>query len=238
MPLKDMLKRRSKLKDEEKPGTECATAPAEFTFMRTDTNTQEIISPPSFDGDDEPELPVDSTTNSEPHRSSKHFPNFRRSSNASTAPKPSNQGERRLSQRLHFRSASRTSSFGSVNVPTDLPDIENINEAGEEKEAEWEKRATILATGNPIAKPGATPTKPPTTAAVEAQLLEKGSQGNRPSVNRSISDARGDVGTEYLDNGWATLMWGNRKTFKKLSGYMRRVVCSRRRMIWQSYASS
>ena len=194
MPLKDMLKRRSKIEDDGKPVTEGATTSAEFTFMRTDTNTQEIISPPSFDGDDQADIQVDPLSNSEPRRSSKHFPSFRRSSNASTTSKASNQGERRLSQRLHFRSASRTSSFGSVNIPTDLPDIENINESGEEKEAEWEKRATILATGNPIAKPGATSTKPPTAAAVEARLNENGNQGNRPPVNRSISHARDDVG--------------------------------------------
>src|ERR1700760_2132865 len=50
MPFKDLLKKKDKAEahtpvEEDRPDT------PKFTFMRTDTNTQEIITPPTFYGD-------------------------------------------------------------------------------------------------------------------------------------------------------------------------------------------
>ena len=91
------------------------------------------------------------------------------------------QGEKRLSTRLHFGSHSRSSSAESINVPGDLPKIDDG--PGEEKEAQWEKRATILATGGVVAMQGRS-----------RDLSPAESNGtSRPTLSRSISDAKGDV---------------------------------------------
>ncbi|KAL8832137.1 MAG: hypothetical protein Q9191_000459 [Dirinaria sp. TL-2023a] len=181
MPLKDLLKKRDKITDDAGKGepSDPAHSPSEFTFMRTDTNTQELIQPPSFPGEDA--LP---TSNKERH-TSKLVSRFRSSSNASISSKTSNQGEKRLSQRLHLRSASRASSTSS-NIPEDLPAIEGNLDGSEEREAKWEERATILAKESPI-------TNHPTAAARDQTVL--GSRGNsegRPPLARNLSDAKGD----------------------------------------------
>lgn len=181
MPLKDLLKKRDKIKEnvEKEDVPALAPPPAEFTFMRSDTNTQELIQPPSFAEEDaaSPHLSQD-------HRSSKLVARFRSSSNASVASKASSKGEKRLSQRLHLRSSSRASSFSS-NIPEDLPSIE-VGEGGqEEKEAKWEERATILAKENPNINHS-------TAITVEKGRLGSSGDGGRPQTKRSISDAKGD----------------------------------------------
>lgn len=209
MPLRDLLKKRDKIREdgEGKHNPPPTQSPTEFTIMRSDTNTQELIQPPSFPEED---MPPDA---SHDNRSSKLVSRFRSSSNASTASKASGKGEKRLSQRLHLRSASRTSSVSSV-IPEDLPAIEDGAIGSEEKEAKWEERATILAKENP------------NTNCSTAVPMEKGdsrSRGNcqsRPQVIRNISDAKGDVGVGNLskrDRADTVI----RKPFKKQSGFMK-----------------
>lgn len=142
----------------------------EFTLMRTNTNSQEIIRPPSPISEGRPTLAADS-----PSPSRRPF-RFRSSSSVSTIPKDA-RSERRLSSLLHLRNNSRGSS---VNIPTDLPNIDETNKGQEEKEAQWEARATILAKENPNLKHNGT----------------DGPTGMRPVPNRSISNARGDVCTQ------------------------------------------
>lgn len=259
MTLKDLLKKRSHISN---PSTSSSTTassfenipPApereipEFTFIRTTTETEEIISPPSFPGDEPDPAPPAHTLfahkhrdkeNHKEHREDKHAqapetnlspkksrPNpFRKLSNASRkdsmdgspkkekrersntrtsdgaqeeveAPKitlPSRpKNERKLSERLHLR--SRTASSASVNLPEGLPDApaalpapavapgsveetkvkkerekekaqgrlssdgtkdDGVHKAETEaREAQWEKRATVLALGNPLAHDG------------------------------------------------------------------------------------
>ncbi|GAB7363767.1 hypothetical protein MBLNU230_g4335t1 [Neophaeotheca triangularis] len=75
------------------------------------------------------------------------------------------RGERRLSERLHIGSRNRSSSRASTSsqttsahLPQDLPDAPEPTapggiegkEASDHREAQWEKRATILAQGNPL----------------------------------------------------------------------------------------
>ena len=190
MPLKDLLKRKDKVReDDTAPLDSSAAETPEFIIMRSDTNTQEIIQAPSFTGDTEPTSP-----SGRPKVAKRHS-RFRAPSDSSISSRTSSPGEKRLSQRLHLRSHSRASSASSVNVPTDLPGIEDNVDGSEDREAKWEERATILAKANPNTRPGATPDEPPTTAAAMAEL-SLGYDWNgigRPPVKRALSDAQGDV---------------------------------------------
>jgi len=181
MPLKDLLKKRDRIKEdgENKQASAPEQSPTEFTFMRSDTNTQELIQPPSFPEEDTPPPSLE-------HHSSKFVSRFRSSSNASTTSKASSKGEKRLSHRFHLRSASRASSFSSI-IPEDLPSIEDGAIGSEEKEAKWEERATILAKENPI-------THHPTVVTMEKSGSRSlGNSESRPQITRNISDAKGDV---------------------------------------------
>lgn len=145
MPLLDLLKKKEKIKEDVTPSIlpapQSEPTAEGFTFLRSDTNTQELISPSSSKS----EATIPPAHNDE-HRLSSHFSRLRSSSNASTSSRASTKGDRRLSQRLHI---SRSSSRTSVNIPTNLPDIADVAVQGEEKEAQWEVRATILAKENP-----------------------------------------------------------------------------------------
>ena len=151
MTLKDLLKKKEKIHGNVVapivPASEQESSASEVTIMRSDTNIQELISPPTFASDN-------AAAHTDEHSTTKRFSGLRRSSNASTTSKRSSIGEKRLSQRLHLpHSRSRASSQSSVNVPADLPDIQDLSLESEEKEARWEERATILAKANPNTRP-------------------------------------------------------------------------------------
>lgn len=133
---------RKKQDSEDDGGASPATP--EFTFIRTDTFTQEVIRPPSFDGpaDRGSFLTAEPSPDAKQRRSLDVFRGSRsRSASASSARSSSGL---RFPQRLRL---SR-SPASSENVPADLPDIV-VPEGGEEDkegtELQWEKRATILA---------------------------------------------------------------------------------------------
>ncbi|TID17539.1 HCP-like protein [Venturia nashicola] len=138
MTLKDLMKKKDKIEAEPSSAQHLAT-PA-FTFIRTTTNTQEVIDPPTFPGD-QPTNP--------PQRSLSHRFRLRRQTSAAQLGdqhekldvRPKN--ERRLSERLHLGPRDRAASTSSVNIPADLPEI-----AGDGEDV-WEKRATLLAKSNP-----------------------------------------------------------------------------------------
>ena len=203
MTLKDILKKKEKIKEDV---TRSVVSPPDpdpiaegFTFLRSDTNTQELINPPSFTSE-----AAEPTPHKNEHRLSSHFARLRSSSNASTQSahsRTSPKSEKRLSQRLHLN-RSRTPSSSSVNVPADLPDIQDVAVQGEEKEAQWEERATMLAKGNPNNRPVSLDSKqkrvtsekkfyhdrvPQATSPDPAQGLS-----NRPGPTRSVSSAKGD----------------------------------------------
>jgi len=147
MTLKDLLKKKDKVKDEGlRPEPKDSLSPnpvPEFTFLRTTTTSEEVIAPPTYPGDRPPE-----------HE--KHHSRFRRHSNAAQATaqspdQPKSRSEKRLSEKLHIGSRSRTASTSSVNIPADLPDVGNDVAKTAEDEAKWEKRATLLAKG-PISR--------------------------------------------------------------------------------------
>ncbi|KAF1932468.1 uncharacterized protein M421DRAFT_417181 [Didymella exigua CBS 183.55] len=165
MPLKDLLKLKTKLKDEAASGA-AGKGPTlgvdvpEFQFFRTTTSTHEAIEPPSFPGDPtRAEAPLLSP------KDTRGFGRFRRSSNVSTT---SSAGSGRgsedaarpragtLSERFHL---SRSRSQSSVNVPDNLPDVGDAPVArNDEDEAKWEKRATMLVQRGPLAQSSAPPT--------------------------------------------------------------------------------
>lgn len=147
MTLKDLLKKKDKAQAESSSSQHLAPpeGPPAFTFMRTTTNTQEIIVPPTYPGDQPP-----------PQRSPSHrLGRFRRHSNASQTGEEGEKSDgqpksdRRLSERLHLGHRNRAASTSSVNIPADLPEIQ-----GEEGEDVWEKRATLLAKSNPYTPDG------------------------------------------------------------------------------------
>ncbi|KAL2037684.1 hypothetical protein N7G274_009629 [Stereocaulon virgatum] len=198
MPLKDLLKKKDKIRDDVTPSIvpapELPPNPPDFTIMRSDTHTQEIISPPSFASNNTPSAKDNSIT--------KRLSRLRSASNASTSSNKSTpSGEKRLSQRLHLSHGSRASSQGSINVPADLPDIKDLSLEGEEKEAQWEERATILAQVRPHSRP-ISQNEHVSRPVTPDGMLKEPLQGQSPkhlgdrtrphAGTRSISSARAD----------------------------------------------
>ncbi|KAL6720689.1 hypothetical protein ACLMJK_002614 [Lecanora helva] len=187
MTLKDLLKKKEKVKEDvtlaiaEPPPRE--ESPPPFTIIRSDTNTQELIRPPTFASEAPPE-PAE-----HPH-APKRFSRLRSASNVSTSSRASSKGdksEKRLSQRLHIRSHSRASSQNSVNVPSDLPDIQDLSIEAGDREAKWEERATILANSNPNARPLSQEGHHSRPVTPISNTPEP-----RPDLTRSISSAQAD----------------------------------------------
>ncbi|QSS65763.1 hypothetical protein I7I51_06612 [Histoplasma capsulatum] len=187
MALKDLLKKKDKIKDDHTqqvqqhqqpqrfyqqepfspPPPPPPPNPPEFKFFRSDTYTTESIQPPGqhqaqADSHSHPFHPEsqsrsESPTSSNPSSSSRSpFSRLHRLSNVSSAgasenspsqelsPAQSEKRERRLSQRLHLNRASRSASTSSVNLPSHLPQIAPDTGDAQDREAQWEKRATIM----------------------------------------------------------------------------------------------
>ncbi|KIW99617.1 uncharacterized protein Z518_11030 [Rhinocladiella mackenziei CBS 650.93] len=180
MPLKDFLKKKEKIDDTATPLPPPLPQAHEFTFVRTDTNTEEFIRPPAY----EDEREVSAATR-------RSFGRFRKSvspaASDSSSPEKEKKEHRRISQRLHL-SKDRSASTSSVNLPSDLPAIEDAYiESGDrqEKEAKWEERATILASKSPVI-----PARPLTG---DLENLHLGSPAPSPSRPRSINDPDSDI---------------------------------------------
>lgn len=186
MPLRDLLRKRDKLNNAASPPQPLPQA-EEFTFVRTDTHTQEYIEPPAFENERATPPPEPRT----PSATRRSFGRLRKSVSPSASDTSSPEKERkehkRLSQRLHL-SRGRTASTASVNLPPDLPDLDNTyKESGDrqEKEAKWEELATMLASKNP-----AVPARPETGERQNSDLIPPTSSPSRP---RSINDPNSDV---------------------------------------------
>ncbi|KAF1360551.1 HCP-like protein [Lizonia empirigonia] len=181
MPLKDLLKKKDKIRDEgatssEKNGPTLSPDVPEFQFFRTTTSTHEAIEPPSFPGD-----PTRSEAPLLSPKDTRGFGRFRRHSNG-------RQRSGTLSERLHF---GRTRSTSSVNVPDNLPDVGTAVVArNEEDEARWEKRATVLVQQGQLAQSMGGSSAPPTPTVEVTDAM--GSMGftradGRPGVQRQPS---------------------------------------------------
>ncbi|KAF3481999.1 uncharacterized protein GIQ15_04758 [Arthroderma uncinatum] len=165
MPLiKNMLHRKQE-KDDQQP-TQAETP--EFRIIRTDTHTEESIEVPPFQ-----------SIESGPASPRKSFGLFRRSLDVSSSRRSSQDShsprESRLS-RLHIGHRSRSGSSSSTNLPENLPEIENDIEDEHEREAQWEKRATVLVQNR-------------SQSALSPGLKEGRSRS--PSVGR-VNDPEGD----------------------------------------------
>ena len=184
MPLKDLLKKKDHINNNEVPVQPSSLPQAsEFTFMRTDTHTQETIAPPAFEADKEPQPQVTS-----PRKSL-----FRKSPKTSVVDTPTDptsppRDRKRFSQRLGLK--DRSASTSSNHLPSDLPTIQYAySDQGdnEEKEAQWEDRATRLASKSPNLG-GSSP-----TAELSHLSLGEDPASRSPSRPRSVSDAKSDV---------------------------------------------
>ncbi|EMD94233.1 hypothetical protein COCC4DRAFT_58366 [Bipolaris maydis ATCC 48331] len=139
MTLKDLLKKKDKIRDDgaspaSPTGATLSPNTPEFQFVRTTTSTQETIEPPSFPGDPQRDSPLLSP---EPRGK---FPRFRSRSNTSS------QGSTSGGERHRFQ-LGRSKSNASANVPDNLPEVGGDGVARtEEEEAKWERRATVLVT--------------------------------------------------------------------------------------------
>jgi hypothetical protein len=150
MPLRDLLKKKEKLEPESSV-TEALPPPPPFTFMRSDTYTQELLSIP----DEPPNELYDNPTSADGSSDGGHRARFSRftgrsrsqstASNASRSSETSKSKERtanpkQLSQRLGLKKGESSDA-----VPKDLPDIQD----GQDGDGDaWEQRATILAREN------------------------------------------------------------------------------------------
>lgn len=162
MGLRDILKKKDKIEESNDNRREDAVnslqAP-EFTFIRSDTHTQEIIHPPSArnstyeNQDDATYLSASdaqsSPTATRPRRLSDAFRSNGPSRGSSVSSRNSSLAAgdkvspgRRLSQRLRLSRAPASSE----NVPADLPEIITTAAVDDPAaELQWEKRATLLA---------------------------------------------------------------------------------------------
>ncbi|KAK6199707.1 hypothetical protein LQW54_009961 [Pestalotiopsis sp. IQ-011] len=168
MGIRDMLKKKDRFdheySDEQHAAVDRLAGP-EFTFIRSDTHTQEVIYPPPSPiiarDDAEQYLSAKDSSGSagKSRRSLDVFKTRSRGSSLSSAKssdhlraKKDTNLSRRLSHRLHLSRTPSTSEYVPENLPTiKIGDGDVDGDAGPDKEArerEWEKRATILAARN------------------------------------------------------------------------------------------
>lgn len=200
MALKDLLKKKDKIRDEgatptSPMGPTLSPDVPEFQFFRTTTSTQETIEPPSFPGDPTRESPLLSPT------SRGKFGRFRSRSSASSQGSQAGgeQKHDKLAERLHF---GRSRSSSSINVPDNLPEVGGDGVARtEEEEAKWETRATVLVTHSQYGS-----SQPNTPSHESANPMSHG----RPTSARSRSGTVGAPADEVC------IILGKGKNWSKL----------------------
>ena len=196
MPLRGLLRRKDKHTEEESASDgrvqelppHLPTPPVmsplpnatEFTFMRTTTDAQFIITPPdaseaaaggsragrgrsnSSSQDQQPQQPPVPPVPME-------YKEDRKSSE-----KPAAGGEKRFSERfhLHSRSRSRGTSMTSVELPQNLPAINSVAADTEDEEVQWEKRATLLANAKIHSRGGSSTNLSSDGATQASQLVD------------------------------------------------------------------
>ncbi|KAK5174497.1 uncharacterized protein LTR77_001577 [Saxophila tyrrhenica] len=204
--LKDLLKKKEKIAQDPEPVSSSALAVPEFKIIRSTTESEEVVQPPDFEDGATP-----SNEKSPKSKERRHHLGFRKSSNADVTKDPTAtqerqlpirpKEERRISGRLHFHrpSQSRSTSETSVILPQDLPDapdavgytekargdINEQKELNQHREAQWEKRATILAQSNPLLEQQE-------RQRMEQEQQQAAEKKRARSRSPSISDRRGD----------------------------------------------
>ncbi|KAL1989003.1 hypothetical protein VTN96DRAFT_5766 [Rasamsonia emersonii] len=172
MPLKEVLQ-KDRLDDRSGQPPPSRYPAQEIRFIRTDTHNAEVIDPPAFDDDHRRSSSYSPRRGSFFHRHSPGLSPTREKS------------ESRLSNLLHIdRPRTRRGSATSLNIPPDLPQIQTENGDTEEREAQWEKRATTLIQENPrLASP---------SRALSPQGGPPG-QRSRSRSNSRVNDPESDV---------------------------------------------
>lgn len=152
MGIRDVLKKKDRIQGEPVDReTANGLAGSEFTILRSDTHTQEVIYPPSHLTPDPGDhlAATDSKAAARPRRSLDVFRPRSRDNSVSSAGSDTSRkdGHRRLSHRLHLSRHPSTSEY----VPENLPQIKLPVDGSDDKDAtelQWENRATILAQEN------------------------------------------------------------------------------------------
>lgn len=202
MPLRDILHKRDELSTSKASNQDAIPKlfppPADVTFMRSDTFSQEVITPPATTAPNNhphPSSESDRPPSSSSRRSFGLFHRSHRSPSQSDPSPPHSRSEHRLSHLLH-RDQNRTrsnSSSTSVNIPADLPQI--VDEQGidkQDREAQWEKRATVLVQQNPnFGRSGSAPRLSHQSDAEDDGSLQVQQSRSRSS---SVGLPRDDVG--------------------------------------------
>lgn len=204
MPFRDILKKKEKIADEAYTVPPPPPIPNEpefqFTFMRSDTHTQEIISPPTFSAETF-NAPI-SERKDDSRLSSIFKGRARTASNASgtsvssrgsdKARSKSESDHRRLSQRLHLKKR-----ISSNNVPADLPEITVGDDSTDLTgvESQWEARATILAKKNEQQR-----SRPSTPVGSVTDLRNFGDLTMGDSAQNQSGREKGVISSQYVDD--------------------------------------
>ena len=207
MPLRDLLKKKDKIDKlgaHDGPPREAQDETPTFTFIRSDTYTEERIIPPTFSSEESSPAMNDGASdylraglfkkeraNSTSGASISSKGSQKSDKSEKTKSRPSNQ--KRLSERLHIRR-----SVSSSHVPLDLPDIHITDDgrgSGGGAESQWEERATILARENERQR--SRPSSPGGVAAgvgrqLSAMTLGMDSSPGAISDKRKLSSKHGD----------------------------------------------
>lgn len=177
--IRDFLGKRDRLRNEKRKEGHTRSMLPGVTIVRSDTNTLEILNPPSFGSSalsPRGEMPSS-------NRPSSHS----RSVSTTSKSSQSSHGEGKLSSMLHFRSRSRDKST-SPNLPENLPSIgTSSSDDPVVKEAQWEERATALARGGTVLGP-----RPSSNGSMHSRE-RLGRSGGFSSPRMGVSNERGDV---------------------------------------------
>jgi len=131
-----------------------------------------------------------------------------RSSSGGSEDSAGSRSEKRLSSLLNIRPSSQGSRSSPINVPSDLPDINDTGET-DDKEAQWEKRATILAQSSSFAdtefprddvQPENSAAESDLQTAIE--LHEAGKLGESTAILSKLADPHG------ANNALAQVLYG------------------------------
>ncbi|OIW35632.1 putative cell cycle inhibitor Nif1 [Coniochaeta ligniaria NRRL 30616] len=162
MGLRDLLKKKANLEERDTDAeTISKLASPEFTFIRSDTFSSEVIHPPSHpahDGEDDTHLRTkekDSGNAAKNRLSLDVFRSSRSRSSSVTSTKSQTKdlrdresASKRLSHRLHLNRNPASSEVVPQNLPAIVAYTPDGQEDKEGTELQWEKRATILAREN------------------------------------------------------------------------------------------
>lgn len=134
------------------------------------------------------------------HRSSRSRSPSESSTGAPQFESPPPSRPRRLSNLLH-RGNSRSPSPVSAHIPAELPQIDDNGKGdAQDKEAQWEKRATVLVQNPPLGSPGLSPNSP--------YGCEQGAPTRARSSSRGVvADRDGDVCGQVKAAFYSLLRW-------------------------------